>query len=730
MSQIKTLFIFIAIAFEAIVFLYLMHVRDKDIQRSMYSYQTYHVAQPLQAVTNAYREKSQSIFTLFVNKDDVLSLVYKANSTKDTEVRAQIRQILFDKLKDKYEVFKRVGIKQLHFHLDDTTSFLRFHKPSKFGDKLHDIRHSLVLANKEKRFVEGFEEGRIYNGYRFVFPLSYQQQHIGTVEISIGFKAIAKLLHKDFNLQPYMILKDSVVKEKVFTNERRNYDKSFISSKYFHEVNRYSNTSVVDLNENAISKEEFERILSKQHNQLDAQLNKNKLFQHYEKNNDFSYIMTFVPIKNIKEKHIGYIVLMDKDYEYQRIHDEYMYGLILISLLGLSVLAFIYYLEKINHKLAKSEKMAQEATRSKSEFLANMSHEIRTPLNAILGYLNLMKKTEHNTQVEKYLGVILSSSQTLLSVINDILDFSKIESGQFSCEMSTFRTKDIFEQLHQMFMPTANEKGIKLTLDFDNEVEPYIQSDSTRLKQVVSNLLSNALKFTPDKGTVEMRVSCTRGQLSLKVIDSGIGIAKDKQDSIFLKFEQADSSTTRKYGGTGLGLAISYFIIDNLGGELSVESEPDQGSTFFFTIPVKVSTAPDKTEIDKTSEDNKLLFEGKILLVEDNKTNQMLMKIILSEFGLEVDIANDGLEAIECFKNDKYALILMDENMPNMNGIEATKNIIRLQSDNSLYPTPIIALTADAVDGAQEKFLQAGMKDYLSKPLDEEKLILVLKKYL
>jgi len=730
MPKLKVLFIFIAISFEIVLFTYLTHVRDRDIEKSKHSYQTYHITQPLQATTNFYREKAQSIFSLFINNDEILSMIHKANSTEDISVRTKIRDLLYNKFKDRYQVFKKIGIKQLHFHLQDTTSFLRMHKPSKFGDKLHDIRYSLVLANKEKRFVEGFEEGRIYNGYRFVFPLLYKNEHLGTVEVSIGFKAIAKVLHQDFNLQPYMILKDHIVKEKVFSQERRNYSESLISAKYFHETNKYDNASPHTMNNHSISKQEFERVLSKLHNIIDLKLQENKFFQHYENQKDFSYILSFVPIINIQKKNIGYIILMDKDYEYLRIYNEYLYGMILISLLGLSILYFIYYLEGINHKLAESEKRALEATKSKSEFLANMSHEIRTPLNAIFGYLNLLKKIKHDAQVEKYLNVILSSTQTLLCVINDVLDFSKIESGKFTFEKKTFDTKETFEQLYQMFLPVANEKNIELTLDYNNEIEPYIQSDNTRLKQVISNLLSNAIKFTPEEGKISIKVRYEKDQLEVKVIDNGIGIEKNKQDKIFLKFEQADTSTTRKYGGTGLGLAISHYIINKLGGELKLESELNQGSTFFFTIPAEPSIKPMQSSSLLSKNDEIVSFKGKVLLVEDNKTNQTLMKIILDELGLDIDIANDGFEAIKCYKENQYALILMDENMPNMNGIEATKEIIKLQTEESYPHIPIVALTADAVDGAREKFLQAGMQDYLAKPLDEEKLILVLKKYL
>ena len=215
MTKIKLLFIFFTLLLGIVLYFFLDYLKEKDIAQFQKTYKNYHVIQPLNATTGFYKRSAQSIYQLFVDKEDILSIVARASKSNDVEVQNSERKKLFDKLNSEYAVFKQRGIKQLHFHFKDTTSFLRFHKPSKFGDDLSNIRHSLVLANKNKEFIEGFEEGRIFNGYRYVFPLTYKNEHIGTVEVSIGFNAIAKVLHKNFNLQPYMILKDTVVKEKV-----------------------------------------------------------------------------------------------------------------------------------------------------------------------------------------------------------------------------------------------------------------------------------------------------------------------------------------------------------------------------------------------------------------------------------------------------------------------------------------------------------------------------------
>jgi signal transduction histidine kinase/CheY-like chemotaxis protein len=725
MTKIKLVFIVIAVSLELLLYLFLNYLKDTDIKQFESTYKTYHISQPLNATTGFYRKSANAIYKLYIDNDEILSIVNKASKSDDLEVQSQERQKLWNKLKDEYEIFKQTGIKQLHFHFKDTTSFLRFHKPKKYGDNLSNIRHSLVLANTEKRFVEGFEEGRIFNGYRYVFPLTYKNEHIGSVEVSVGFNAIARVLHKDFHLQPYMILKDDVVKEKVFSNERKNYDESLISSKYYHEVNSYDNVSSLDFDADRISEKTFEEVLSRHRDQFNDKLESNHYFQHFENRKDFSYIISFYPIKNIKEKNIGYIVLMDKNYDYIKIENSFIYRFIFISLFFIVVLLFIFRLERLNIELKRSKEKALEATLAKSEFLANMSHEIRTPLNAIFGFINLLKKMKHQPKAEQYLNTVMSSSQTLLTIINDILDFSKIESGKFTFERTSIETKKLFENIHQMFIPLANEKKLSLTLKYDGALEPFIETDTTRISQVVTNLISNAIKFTPEHGTVELKVSCKDNTLSVTVTDNGIGIPKDKLDSIFLKFEQADSSTTRKYGGTGLGLAISYFIIDSLGGELKVESAVKKGSMFYFSIPIK----PIKNLSHGIStEDEQIRFRGNVLLVEDNKTNQLMMKIILEEMGLNIEIANDGIEAIEAYKKGDYDIIFMDENMPNMNGIEATKAILKLQ--NGTNDIPVIALTADAINNARDRYLSAGMKDYLSKPLDEKKLLKVLDTYL
>ena len=385
-------------------------------------------------------------------------------------------------------------------------------------------------------------------------------------------------------------------------------------------------------------------------------------------------------------------------------------------------------LEEASKEASKMAIRAKQASKSKSEFLANMSHEIRTPLNAILGFIDLLKEKEKDEEKLKYIDTVQNSSTTLLGIINDILDFSKIESGNLSIDKVDFNVEEEFSTLVELFRAKASEKSVNLTLIMDENMPASLHSDPLRIKQVIANLLSNALKFTPRNGNVILNIGYHNKKLLVSIKDTGIGVAKEKQKHIFKAFSQAESSTTRKYGGTGLGLSISSRLISMLGGKLELQSEEGKGSTFSFAIEVSIGKYK---KIEATKETDMVNIHHKtVLLVEDNKANQMFMSLILKKFKLNFEIANDGLEAISAFENHQYDLILMDENMPNLNGIEATKRILEIEKEKNLKHTPIIALTANALKGDREKFLEAGMDEYLTKPINKEKLALTFKEFL
>ena len=386
--------------------------------------------------------------------------------------------------------------------------------------------------------------------------------------------------------------------------------------------------------------------------------------------------------------------------------------------------------------LVVAKEKAESAEKSKGEFLANMSHEIRTPLNGIIGFGNILAKEELTPKQKKQVNTICVAGQQLLGIISDILDFSKIESGKLDVEKIPTSMRNLFINLDSLMRPLAKEKGLAFEILRTGDLPEEILTDPVRLNQCLVNLINNAIKFT-ESGHVQVKVGLEKQHdvdiLAFAVEDTGIGIAQDKQEVVFDSFSQADGSMTRRFGGTGLGLSITKRLVDLLGGTLSVKSSPGFGSTFSFTVPVgyalqdthfiKASDSLDPVKHRDTTVRQQ--FKGDILVAEDNEINQDLILLTLEAFGLSVTLADDGLKAVKLATNCRFDLILMDMQMPNMNGYEATQRL-REQGSN----IPVVALTANAMKGDQEKCLAAGCNDYLSKPIDEADLCDTLRKYL
>lgn len=383
--------------------------------------------------------------------------------------------------------------------------------------------------------------------------------------------------------------------------------------------------------------------------------------------------------------------------------------------------------------LTKAQRDAEDANQAKSTFLANMSHEIRTPMNAIIGFSDLALSTELSPKQQDYLGKIKGAGQSLLGLINDILDFSKIESGKLKIESLEFSLNKILEKLDGLLKLKANEKQLDLKFVTMNRVPLKLIGDPLRLEQVLVNLISNALKFTASGG-VTLTVDVTFADsayatLLFSITDTGIGLSPAQQALLFQPFAQAEISTARKFGGTGLGLAISKSLVEQMGGHLQVESQEGCGSTFTFSAKFgcqqEVETSvlqPEKTTLRLDD-----MQGARILLVEDNNINQQLVNEILKPTGVSITMANHGKEALALMVQHTFDLILMDIQMPEMNGFEAT-GLIRQQQ--AYAHIPIIAMTASAMLGDREQCLQVGMNDYISKPIDKEALYLALGKWL
>jgi signal transduction histidine kinase/BarA-like signal transduction histidine kinase len=373
---------------------------------------------------------------------------------------------------------------------------------------------------------------------------------------------------------------------------------------------------------------------------------------------------------------------------------------------------------------------AEDATKAKSLFLANMSHEIRTPLNAITGFSHLLLQQQMPPEQHDQVEHIRIAGDQLLSLINDILDFSKVEAGKLAIEQTPFNLLHMLDELKSVMEFSANEKSIPLRFDIPDGLRHHLEGDPHRLKQIITNLLSNAIKFTHD-GEVSLSVSQTSDHdqqlvyTEFRVSDTGIGMTASQAEKLFQSFSQSDASTTRKYGGTGLGLAISQQLARLMGSEITVSSEYGVGSVFTLTLPFKcidstVVRSEEEKFTERTSDEKLKLLEGRrILLVEDNEVNQMVATAILKRFNLSVTLAHNGQEAVEMANRDNFDLILMDIQMPVMDGYDATRKI---REHLPATEFPIIAMTADAISGVEAACLDAGMNGYLTKPINVEAL--------
>jgi signal transduction histidine kinase len=387
-------------------------------------------------------------------------------------------------------------------------------------------------------------------------------------------------------------------------------------------------------------------------------------------------------------------------------------GVLVLPVFFLSVLRRLRTMSQLQIALAKS----RLADKAKDQFLATMSHEIRTPMNGVLGMAETLRATELNEEQQEHLHIITRSVESLLHIINDILDYSKITSNSLRLESTRFDLKQVLGDVHLLMKSTAEAKGIDFVFDYPEDSHRNFLGDPTRIRQIIFNLVGNAIKFT-QKGQVKLacRINPTGGRqnVSVRIEDTGIGIPVDRLAAVFDQFEQADNSTTRQFGGTGLGLAISRTLAIMMGGDVQVDSALGEGSTFTVAMTLEECEALVQQEEPEVGELPHFGLRG--LVAEDNKFNQVVVKSMLERIGITVDLAENGAEALELFDRNHYDLVFMDVRMPIMNGYDCTEAIRSRKDDRA--DVPILALTAEATKSDAEKCLAAGMNVHLSKPL-------------
>ncbi|MDR2162400.1 MAG: response regulator [Clostridiales Family XIII bacterium] len=411
--------------------------------------------------------------------------------------------------------------------------------------------------------------------------------------------------------------------------------------------------------------------------------------------------------------------------------------------------SFLMYSAMLRNEMVKSLIAAREeaisANKAKSNFLSNMSHEMRTPMNAIIGMIDIARRADDVDKKDYSLGKMREASNHLLTIINDVLDMSKIEANKLELSQEDFSFKKFINKIITVSTYQAQEKGLRLSIDIDEAIPDMLYGDDQRLAQVVTNLMSNAAKFTPEGGDITLTVKLLAKEagsykIKISVADTGIGISAEHQAMLFRPFQQAESTTTRKYGGTGLGLAISKRIIEVMSGEISLDSEPGKGSVFSVTVPLLAASSGAAAHIydDKTKDETPVVEIGpgelagkRMLLAEDVEINREIVLTLLESTGLEIDCAENGTEAVNIYSNDpkRYDMIFMDMQMPEMDGCEATR-LIRSLDHPRAKTVPIVALTANVFKEDIDRCIAAGMNGHIGKPLSMQKITAKLRKYL
>ena len=541
---------------------------------------------------NTYNLVSEAVFSQIVSKPEVLELFSKASS-KNTNEQHVVRNKLFKMLSDTYEKLKSMNIKQLHFHLPDNTSFLRFHRPNKYGDNLRDDRPSVVYANSLLTIQKGFEEGKIYNGFRYVYPLFFNDKHIGSVETSFSFEAIKKQL----NLLgvPYLtfLINGKIADNIVFKEEMINYQTSSLSNDYYEEKNNiYKNQDTLkflrEINEKV-------RLIIKD------QIASKKSFAVNAEQNDANYLVSFININNLYHNHSAYVVTYNKDYQIEQINKSKTLSLV-IGLIGLPIIIMLISNFYINHLKIKDQNMMLKQTEisllelnkkledlnySKDRFFSIISHDLRSPFSSLIGFSQLLHQKFDDfepDEVKESIGHIYSVSKKTYSLLENLLQWSKLQTSDMKANLSTINLYDFIIDGLDLLKASAEQKSINIMVDIQKD--SIIQADREMLNVIIRNLIGNAIKFTPKGGMIELKSQKDGDFIKLKILDSGVGMDSKTLDNLFRIDIKTSNAGTEGEKGSGLGLLLCKELSIKMGGDIIVESELGKGSTFIVLLKI------------------------------------------------------------------------------------------------------------------------------------------------
>ncbi len=654
----------------------------------------------------------------------------------------QARLLLQERMARAYGQLRTLGVKQVHFHLPDNRSFLRMHRPDRYGDDLTDVRATVRRANALKQRVVGFEEGRVFNGFRFIYPLTWESQHVGTVEVSAPSSALLARIVREMDMVQFAVSR-AVVQDKVFSEYQELYAATPLADELLVENNMFVRTrSLAEAVPSIADDASRARLKARMAQLMQGAPVAGRACWHRQ--NGENLLLLYLPVLNVDGERAAAVLGVERSAVLTGLlhlaRGQTAAILICAVLVVVGAALLSAELRRVRDNLRRIGDLNQrieEADRAKSAFLASMSHEIRTPLTAILGYSELLREQLETdgvpTERLEQLDVVSRAGDHLLAIINDILDLSKIEAGKMTLENTAFSLPELLSDVDQIMQARVAGTPVQLVKTARSALPTQMEGDPTRLRQVLMNLLGNAVKFT-ERGLIELVVATDRDsatpRLRIEVRDTGIGMAPEQAARLFQPFTQAGEFITRRYGGTGLGLSISRKLTEMMGGALTLAySRAGEGSCFVVDLPLRGASAQPWVEDLHVAcqaarlhqETHAIRLSGRILLAEDDPANQRLIAHHLRHAGAQVEIADNGLSALRMLAQadePPFDLLLTDMQMPEMDGHTLAR---RLRAQGSVLP--IIALTAHAMDSEKQACLDAGCDDHASKPIDRQRLL-------